>query len=249
MQWAGRIVVAGVWLAVLLVAAQQPAHGVVASGMSHLRFVNALNDYGMLQLIVNGAPVLEPQSAHSISDYVALAPGSYRVQARVVNDAVADPVADTADTSSPLIDLSLSLRDGEERTLVLTERSGQVQPLLLRDDNVWPEAAVYRLRLVNLAQTDTVDLNATSQALVFRAVPPLAHTDYLTEAVGVLSGQLVKTTDMSTLLKLNPTKLYGGSVYTAFVFEERRHFSIGISIDAQRPLLPETGGDLTGGDQ
>lgn len=246
MRWAGRAVVVGAWLVVLIVADGQSAHGVVASGMSHLRFVNALNGDRALQLIVNGARVLEPQAAHGISDYVALVPGSYRVQVRMLDGNVADAVADT---SSPLIDLALLLRDGEERTLVLTEHNGRLQPLLLRDDNVWPDVAVYRLRLVNLAQTDTVDLNMASQAQIFHAVPPLAHTDYLTQGAGVWSGQLVESSNASGLLTLNPIKLYGGSVYTAFVFEERGHFSIGISIDAQRPLLPETGGDLTGGDQ
>ena len=246
MWWAGRVVVVGVWLVALLTTGGQPAHGVVASGMSHLRFVNALSAHEALQLVVNGESVLEPQAAHGISDYVALVPGSYRVQVRVVNDALADAAADT---SSPILNLALSLQGDEERTLVMTKHKGQLQPLLLRDDNVWPDVSVYRLRLVNLAQANTVDLSASSQIRIFRTVPPLAHTDYLTSVAGTLSGQLSTSSNVSTPLKLNPIKLYGGSVYTAFVFEERGHFSIGISIDAQRPLLPETGGDLTGGDQ
>lgn len=214
------------------------------SGDGHVRIMQAWQEAASLDVYVNGAKVFENRPYKSVSDYVTLPAGTYRLQVVREGGSLKDAV-----------EAVVIVQPQQDYTVIwATEDSGQPAPTILTDDNIWPSIDSLRIRLINLARkADGLSLVRSDNRSATQVTKPYfdkvgyrGHTNYLALTPGWLNAMVV---DEGSKLKqlLKPVQLDGYAVYSVFVFGDASQpdtISVGITIDAAGPLLPATGDEL-----
>jgi hypothetical protein len=135
--------------------------------------------------------------------------------------------------------------------MVRDEKTQMNAPILLADDNTWPDIDYVRLRVVNVNVRQTVDVINASGVQVAKAVAHRAASAYVEMPVTPFAPRITRSQSGQALFQVAQEKLMVGTVYTLFIFDAHdatladSGLFVGLSIDAQLPLLPVTGEDLT----
>ena len=236
-----------VWIAVLLLTgliSPRTSHA-STDGLTQVRFVHALGKAGSLDIYVNGALVIEGIAAKRVSDYLELVAGPLRFAAV----AHGEPLT----TKAIQFEAAAHLQLGKTYTVLMArdETTQMNAPTLLADDNTWPDIDHVRLRVVNVNVRHAVDvINAGGDRLA-KAVAYRAASAYVEMSSTAFAPQIALSQSGQLLFQVAQEKLMVGTVYTLFIFDAQdasfagSGLFVGLSIDAQLPLLPVTGEDLT----
>lgn len=216
------------WVLSLFVPCRAVQAQVPSRQTSRIRFVHAASNVDTVDVLINGARVFAKRTFKSITDYAAISTHVIRVQAWWSGEA--------------MMNVTTSLAPRADYTLILlTTADNEASAVLLKDDNALPGEAHARLRLVHLSPSashlsgridaPTADKNV---AIAFRGA-----SSYTALPAGHLSVSMGDS-------RASSISLESDTVYTAFVFDDKRRATLGLSIDAQgtRILLPTTGDEL-----
>ncbi|MCS6882727.1 MAG: DUF4397 domain-containing protein [Oscillochloridaceae bacterium] len=194
----------------LLPTAAQAAHAPDAP--ARLRAVHAVPDFGAVDIYVNGNKVLGDVTFFTVSPYLEVPEGRYKVQVIPAGESLSNP-------SLFVINRSYYLKSGRDYTLVArgSVASGRVGPTLLRDDNREPAAGKARVRAAHFSpDAPAVDIFINGEKAIehlsfrratgYLEVPAGTYTVGIAPAGGTASN-IIYTADLT---------LEAGKVYTAW---------------------------------
>ena len=236
-----------VWIAVLLLTgliSPRVSHA-SADALTYVRFVHALGKAASLDIYVHGVRAIEGIAFKRISDYLELVAGPIRFAAV----AHGEPLSIKAIQFEAAIHLQL----GKTYTVLMArdEKTQLNAPILLADDNTWPDIDHVRLRVVNVNVRQTFDVSNEGGVPLAKAVAYRAASAYVEMSTVILAPRIALSQSGQFIFQVAQEKLRVGTVYTLFIFDAYdaspadAGLFIGLSIDAQLPLLPVTGEDLT----
>ncbi len=216
----------------LLPAAAQAAHAPEAP--ARLRAVHAVPDFGAVDIYVNGNKVLGDVTFFTVSPYLEVPEGRYKVQVIPAGESLSNP-------SLFVINRSYYLKSGRDYTLVArgSVASGRVGPTLLRDDNREPEAGKARVRAAHFSpDAPAVDIFINGEKAIehlsFRRATGYLEVPAGTYTVGIApSGGTASDIIYTADLTLEP-----GKVYTAWAngllgsTDAKKAFKVTPSVDA-----------------
>ena len=135
---------------------------------ARLRVVHASPDAPAVDVLVDGAVVLNDVPFEAASGYLAVPAGARNVQVRA------------SGTTTVVIDVTPTLVAGTDYTVLAVGPVASIEPLLLTDENTPPAAGNAKVRLVHASPTaGLVDIYITAPgADISVATPALANVDF-----------------------------------------------------------------------
>jgi hypothetical protein len=160
-----RYVKCGFVLTILFILA---AVGCGGSGAANLRVLHAAPTEPQVNILVDGNTVNSNLAYSANTGYISVSSGSRHFQVEAVN------------SSTPIVDTTLTLADSTNTTVVVTGTS-TITPIVLTDDTTAPTSGTAEIRLVNAAPsmgaadvyvvptgTSIVGVNALVSGLTFQ---------------------------------------------------------------------------------
>lgn len=185
------------------------------SGSAQVRVVHGSPDAPAVDVLVDGGVVLSNVAYTDASGYLALPPGSRRIQVNV------------AGTGTSVIDLNASVKRDSAYTLIAANLVANIEPLGLEDDLASPAAGNVKVRLVhgapNVGPVDiyvtapNADLAAATPTLT--AVPFKAQSGYLEVPAGDYQVRITPTGTKTVAIDTGPLTLAAGQIRTAIALE------------------------------
>jgi hypothetical protein len=129
----------GLGLSCLCLASLSIGCGSSSSDSAKLRLVNANPDQSSLNLLVDTKSVASDVSYGAASSYMGVSATSHEVQ------------VEPANSSTPIIDSTLTFSSGSDVSLISANYSYSVTSLVLSDDNSAPPSGDFKLRIVNVS--------------------------------------------------------------------------------------------------
>lgn len=192
-------------LAALIVGSMVPAPVEAASDSVRVRVLHASPDAPAVDIVIDGATVLEDVSFGQLSDYLSVKPGRYHVQVKPAN------------ASSPIvIDQMVSLRGHRDYTIAAIDNLSEIRPLVTKD-RTWNVSGRGRVRVVHASpDAPAVDIAVKNGPVVFQHVAFGESTKYLKLNQGTydLEVRLAGTTQV--VASLPNTTIENGKLYTVY---------------------------------
>ena len=177
-----------------------------AQPAAQLRFAHAMTGQGAVDVLLNDIRVITATPALSISGYLSLEPGAYRLK-----------VTPAGLPSPALISQTVSLTPGSDYTLAAAGGAGGIQGALLDDDGAVPQWQQSRLRLVHLSpDAPAVDVVVSGSTPQFSNVSYRGSSGYRDLGPGAYTVRIYRAGTSTQLLSL-PLTLEGGNAYTLFL--------------------------------
>jgi len=183
--------------------------GRASDAPARLRAIHAVPDFGAVDIYVNGNKALSDVTFFTVSPYLEVPAGRYKVQVIPAGESLSNP-------SLFVINRSYNLKPGRDYTLVArgSVASGRVGPTLLRDDNREPAVGSARLRAAHFSpDAPAVDIFINGEKAIehlsFRRVTGYLEVPAGTYEVGIAptGGDPIFTTSLT---------VEAGKVYTAW---------------------------------
>lgn len=182
-----------------------------ASGSVRLRVAHLSTDAPPVNIWVNGAVALSNVPYKTVSEYLALDSGEYRIQ-----------VTPTGATSPIVIDATVDLVAGNVYTVAavgfLSSDPGSpnaIQPLVLFDD--LSTGAGARIRVVHAsADTGGVDVAVTSGPILFSNIRFAQASEYAEVPGGTYNLEVRPTGSSAVALAIPGLEVSDGTTYTVF---------------------------------
>jgi hypothetical protein len=223
----------------ILVLSLVMATAASAAGDARVRVVHASPDAPAVDVWVNGNVAFSNAPFKGITDYAALAEGSYNVQ-----------VVPTGATEPVVIDVDLDLAADTDYTVVAVGMLADIEPLVLVDNNSAPAEGKAHVRFVHASpDAPAVDIAVTGGPVIFSNIPFKGVGDYLPVDAGTydLEARLAGTDTVA--LSVPGVALEAGNVYTVFAMGlagGEPALQAVPSLDASAPaVLPVTGGETS----
>jgi Domain of unknown function (DUF4397) len=154
-------------------------------------------------IYVNGRLQLKGVPFKTVSDYLKVKPGKFRVEVRKAGDPVDAP---------PVIAATVKLEAGKAYTVAVFGQLTSVKAALLTDDLTRPGASKSKVRLIQAIPGESaVDLVSGGDVLISRARFPSA-SDYQEVPAGSVDLQVRKSGSGQVLARKNNLKLASGSI-------------------------------------
>jgi len=189
----------------LMIAPLDPVHA--QSDDARVRVVHASPDAPSVDVLVDGSAAFSGAAFKGISDYAALAAGTYGVQ-----------VVPAGETEPVVIEADLALDGGTDYTVVAVGRLQDIEPLVLVDNNSAPAAGKAHVRFVHASpDAPAVDIAvADGGPVLFSDIAFKGVGEYLPVDAGTydLDVRVAGTEDVA--LAVPGVKLDAGTVYTIF---------------------------------
>jgi Domain of unknown function (DUF4397) len=183
-----------------------------AADSAYVRVVHASPDAPNVDVWVDGGKVLSDVAYTAVSDYLALAAGTYNVQ-----------VVETGTTSPAFIDANLTFEAGKGYTIAATGKvsDSTFGPVVLSNDDLTPVAGKAKLRVfhASTAAPASVDVALAPGGAVL--VPGLAFntaTDYLELDPATYDLEIRAAGDSAAALTISPT-VAAATNYTAIAMD------------------------------
>jgi Domain of unknown function (DUF4397) len=152
---------------------------------------------------VNGRLQLKGVPFKTVSDYLKVKPGKFKVEVRKAGDPVDAP---------PVIAATVKLEAGKAYTVAVFGQLTSVKAALLTDDLTRPGASKSKVRLIQAIPGESaVDLVSGGDVLISRARFPSA-SDYQEVPAGSVDLQVRKSGSGEVLARKNNLKLASGSI-------------------------------------
>jgi hypothetical protein len=171
-----------------------------------LRVIHASPNTGAIDTFVNGSRQVTNLPYSQASGYSILEAGNYQVR-----------VFPTGQTTNPILDTNVQLNGNTTHTLMVVGQSGNVQGLLLTDDNSQPAAGNARIRFVHASpDTSAVDLRANSGLTTLFTNIAYRESSAYREVVGGPYDLTVTSAGQPTVILASApgTTFASGGVYT-----------------------------------
>lgn len=190
------------------------------AGPVRLRVAHLSTDAPPVDVWVNGSVVLSNVSYQTVSDYLDLEAGEYRIQ-----------VTPAGATSPIVIDATVPLQAGSVYTVAAVGflSSDSLAPLVLFDDLAVGQGS--RLRFVHAsADTGAVDVAVTGGPLLFEDVTYQEASDYVEVPGGTYDLEVRPAGSSTVALSIPGVEVMNGTTYTVF--------AVGRSFNATLGPLP-----------
>jgi hypothetical protein len=152
---------------------------------------------------VNGRLQLKGVPFKTVSDYLKVKPGKFKVEVRKAGDPV---------DATPVIAATVELEAGKAYTVAVFGQLTSVKAALLTDDLTRPGASKSKVRLIQAIPGESaVDLVSGGDVLISRARFPSA-SDYQEVPAGSVDLQVRKSGSGEVLARKNNLKLASGSI-------------------------------------
>ena len=125
--------------AVLVAVAFTIGCGSSSSNQSRIRLVNASPDQSGLDMVIDDKTVASSVGYGAASSYTSITAASHTV------------VVEPTNTSSQIIDTTITTSSGSSVTLICANYSYNATSVLLSDDNTKPDSGNFKLRIVNVS--------------------------------------------------------------------------------------------------
>jgi Tfp pilus assembly major pilin PilA len=181
---------------------------VTAQNEAYVRVVHASPDAPNVDVWVDGKTVLTDVPFTAISDYMALAAGTYNVQVT------------TTGTTDPVIDADLTLEAGTSYTVAATGLVADITATVLVDDRA-PADGQSKLRVFHASPSAPaeVDVVVTDGPVLVEALAYAEATDYLAVDAGTYPLEIRAAGEDAAALSLEAT-LEPGENYTAIAMDD-----------------------------
>jgi hypothetical protein len=204
----GRRLAAGIVAALTAALLTMPgaAAGAQADEQSLVRvahFAPGLLKGDVYVVYVNGRLQLKGVPFKTVSDYLKVKPGKFKVEVREAGEPASSP---------PVIAATVELEAGRAYTVAVFGQLTSVKAALLTDDMSRPGATRSKVRLIQAIPGETaVDLVTRGDVLVSKARFPSA-SDYQEVPAGSVDVEVRKTGTGEVLAKADNVKLASGSI-------------------------------------
>lgn len=174
---------------------------------ARVRVVHASPDAPAVDVWVADKPAFTNAPFKGITDYAALAAGSYGVK-----------VVPAGKTEPAVIDAKLDLAAGKDYTVVALGKLAEIGPLVLTDNNAAPAAGKAHVRFVHASpDAPAVDIAvAGGGPVLFKNVAFKQTGDYLPVDAATYDLEVRLAGTETVALKVPGLKLDSGTVYTVF---------------------------------
>jgi hypothetical protein len=181
---------------------------------AQVRFVHGATGTQAVDIFVNNDLVLEDVGFRDSSGYLEVDEGAANIKVNV------------AESTTSLVDTTVSIAKDENYTVVASGVVGSVEPIVLVDD-VQPEDDSVQLRVVHsAASAPAVDVYVTAPDQDITSVTPLltgvafrASSDYLTVLPGSYQVRITPTGTKTVVIDTGAVSLDAGENYTAFALD------------------------------
>lgn len=199
-----------VWMLVLaavaVVGLAPFASGAFAQEDGRVRVVHASPDAPAVDVLVDGSAAFEGVAFGEITDYAALAAGTYGVQ-----------VVPAGETEPVVIDADLPVAGGADTTVVAVGTLDEIEPLVLEDDNSAPAAGMAHVRFVHASpDAPAVDIAVAGGPVLFEDVAFKGVGDYLPVEAGTYDLEVRVAGTETVALTVDGVALEAGTVYSLF---------------------------------
>jgi hypothetical protein len=190
-------------------------------------------------VFVDGRQKFDDVPYKTVSDYLPLAPGTYKIEVRP---------ARAPSTAPAEAQLSLTVEAGRAYSVCVWGEGTTVSAMVLNDQLDRPPAGQAKVRAINAitgSDGQPIDLVGAGGAVIADGVAPASASDYVAVPAGT-SGLSVKAA--GTTLDTAGTTLKGGSVYSvAVIGRAGRDDELLVIDDAAGAANAPAGGVATGG--
>jgi hypothetical protein len=199
-----------------------------------VRVVHASPDAPAVDVLVNGGVAFSNAPFKGITDYAPLDPGTYNV--KVVPTGATEPVVIEAD-----LDL-----EAKDYTVVAVGQLANIEPLVLVDNNSAPAAGKAHVRFVHASpDAPAVDVAVKGGPVLFSNIGFKQVGDYLPVDAATYDLEVRLAGTETVALSVPGVTLTDGTVYTIFAMGlagGEPTLTAVPSVDAERGMLPSTGG-------
>ena len=171
-----------------------------------VRVAHASPDAPEVDVLVNGSPASTALAFKEISNYAPLDAGSYSVA-----------VVPTGKTEPQVISATLNLAPDKDYTVVAVNTLGNIEPLVLEDNNAAPAAGKAHVRFVHASpDAPAVDVAVKDGPVIFSNVPFKGVGDYAPVDAGTYNLEVRLAGTDTVALEVPNVTLNDGTVYTVF---------------------------------
>lgn len=180
-----------------------------APDQADLRVVHAVPGGPAVDVFVDGSRVFSGVDYKEATDYAALPAGTHSV--RVVP-------AGAGAQQQALIEATVDLAAGSYNTLAAVGQTGNIQPLVLVNDNTLPVTTQASVRAVHASpDAPAVDVAVQGGPVLFSGVTFPSASDYQTVAAGTVSLEIRRAGTDTVVRQVPNVTLTGATVYSIFV--------------------------------
>ncbi len=182
---------------------------------ARIRVVHASPDAPAVDILVNGAKVLEGIPFLGYSDYLSVPAGRYDIRVNVTG------------TETTVLRANPELSSGNDFTAIAVGKVANLDLKLIADNNLEPAAGMVRLRAIHAAPSaPTVDIYATTPYGVLAAptlagVPFNAASDYLEVPAGTYQARVAVAGTKTVAIDSGRLPLSGGAVRTVLAVDSK----------------------------
>ncbi len=185
------------------------------ASQSRVRVLHASPDAPPVDVLVDGQVVLQNVAYQAFSDYLDVPAGARNFQVRVTG------------TTTTVIDVTPTLSDGQDYTVIAKGLVSSIGVLLLEDDNTPPAAGNVKVRLVHGAPgAPVVDIYVTAPGAnlatanpTLTGVPFEGVSPYLSVPAGDYQVRITPTTTKTVAIDSGPLTLAAGQIRTAIAVD------------------------------
>jgi len=193
-------------LVVVLALALVPAV-FAQSGTAKVRVIHASPDAPAVDVFVNGNRTLTNVPFFTASDYLDLAPGSYRLQ-----------IAPTGQpASAAVIDATATFQAGKAYSVAATGPVAQIKPTVIEDNLSAPASGNAKVRVYHFSpDAPAVDVKVAGGATLISNLPFPDASAYLEVPAGTYNLQVTPAGGSAVVIDLANTTLEAGKIYSVF---------------------------------
>lgn len=182
---------------------------------ARIRVVHASPDAPAVDVLVNGAKVLEGVPFLGYSDYLSVPVGRYDIRVNV------------SGTENTVLRANPELSAGNDFTAIAVGKVANLELLLIADNNIEPAAGTVRIRAIHAAPSaPTVDIYATApygvlSAAALAGVPFKAVSDYLEVPAGTYQARVAVAGTKTVAIDSGRLALGAGQVRTVIAVDAK----------------------------
>lgn len=182
---------------------------------ARIRVVHASPDAPAVDILVNGAKVLEGIPFLGYSDYLSVPAGRYDIRVNV------------SGTENTVLRANPELSSGNDFTAIAVGKVANIELMLIADNNSEPPAGTVRLRAIHAAPgAPTVDIYATAPygvlgSATLAGVPFKAVSDYLEVPAGIYQARVAVAGTKNVAIDSGRLPLMAGSVRTVLAVDTK----------------------------
>lgn len=199
-----RFVYVVVALALLMVAAI-PSASMAQTANARVRVMHASPDAPAVDVYVNGAAVLRNVPFFTVSDFLSVPAGTYRVQ---VTPAGASP-------DSAVLDGQVTIEGGVDYTIAALNTLENIEVGILEDDNTAPPAGQARVRVFHASpDAPAVDIKLAGTQTAVVSAAEFGDYAYLTVPAGTYRFDITPAGSNTVVYTTPPLRFESGWVYS-----------------------------------